>query len=200
MMSDLKDLTKEEKEELVDRVNEDLKSEPDEPREDDEGTTSIFTMNDIDEKAGEGSAQAQYDKSVTANATSLAVLHSILNTKDKSMEISRKNLVKLIFATLKLPEEGAYLKFGGTDQQKQVCEFAYAQMQLAANCRAFVLGVDAMRQHRRALKEAEKEGVNLNEKRDEVAELEAKFNMDGVSEEELIDSINKVKNEGETNE
>lgn len=145
---ELKNLTEEEKQKIVDEIN----SEPERDSEEsssEEGTTSIFTMDDIDEKAGEGTAQAQYERSVTANHTSLATLHNILHTKDKSYQISRKNLIKLIFATLKLPEEGATLKFGGTEQQKQVCEYAYAQMQLAANTRAFILGVDAMRQARR---------------------------------------------------
>lgn len=182
---DLKDLTEEEKEELVEKVNEGLKDDSEESSE--EGTTSIFTMNDIDEKAGEGSAQAQYERSVSANHTSLATLHNILHTKDKSYQISRKNLIKLIFATLKLPEEGAILKFGGTEQQRQVCEYAYAQMQLAANCRAFILGVDAMRQQRKALK--------AQQARDEVAEMESECNVDGISEEELIETINKVKSE-----
>lgn len=158
----MEELTNEEKQKIVDEINEDLKNEEEFPNE--PGTTSIFTLDDIDNQAGEGSAQAQYDKAVSANATSLAILHNILNTKDKSMEISRKNLVKLIFATLKLPEEGAFLKFGGTAQQKQICEYAYAQMQLACNTRAFVLGVSAMREQRRAMKVAQEEAEQKENK------------------------------------
>lgn len=169
---DIKDLSQEEKEELVEKVNEELKGESDESEG---GNTEVFTMNDIDEKAGEGSAQEQYDKCLGANTTSLATLHNILNTKDKSYQISRKNLIKLIFATLKLPEEGATLKFGGGEQQKQACEFAYAQMQLAANCRAFILGVDAMRAQRKAMKAKEEEEKNKDaedDKKDEAGDSE----------------------------
>ena len=159
-MSDkLKDLSQEEKEHLVNKVNEDLKSEDSK----EEGNTSLFNMSDIDEKAGQGSPQEQYDKCVSANVTSLATLHNILSTKDPSYQISRKNLIKLIFATLKLPEEGSVLKFGGTKEQQQVCEFAYAQMQLAANTRAFVLSVNAMREQRRAMKLAEEKNKSSQE-------------------------------------
>lgn len=166
MNDKLKDLSQEEKEELVDKVNEELESGEGE----DEGNTSIFTMNDISEEAGQGSAQAQYEKSITANAQSIYALDQLLNSKG-SVKISRKNLVKLLIATLKLPEEGATLKFGGTKDQQQMCEFAFAQAQLAANTRAFVLGVSAMRQQRRAMKEQEeaekqkdnKEQENSNE-------------------------------------
>lgn len=151
-MNELKDLTEEQKEDLVNQVNKEAESEENL----EEGNTSIFNMSDIDENAGEGSAQAQYEKSVTANAKSLHILDQVLNKKGAAT-VSRKNLIKLVFATLKLPEEGATLKFGGTREDKQLCEFAYAQMQLAANTRAFILGVDAMRMQRRAMKEAEAE-------------------------------------------
>tara|TARA_R100001086_G_scaffold249160_1_gene188067 strand:- start:600 stop:1094 length:495 start_codon:yes stop_codon:yes gene_type:complete len=162
-MSDLKELSEEQKEELLDKVNQDLANDSGE----EEGNTSVFTMNDIDEKAGEGSAQAQYEKSITANAQSLYTLDKILNSK-MGAKISRKNLVKLIFATLKLPESGATLKFGGTKDQQQMCEFAYAQMQLACNTRAFVLGVDAMRQARKERKamEADNESKEVDKGKD----------------------------------
>jgi len=139
------DLTQEQKEQIV----EDINNSTDEGL--DEGNTSTFTMKDIDEKAEEGTPQEQYDKCVAANARSLAILDAIFEQK----KISSKNMRKLIFATLKLPESGATLKFGGTQEQKQVCEFAYAQMQLAANTRAFIMGVNAMREQRRAMREAE---------------------------------------------
>lgn len=150
---ELNNLTDEQKQKIVDEVN----AEP-ESQEGDDGNTSIFTMNDIDEKAGEGSAQEQYEKSVTANAQAIYTLEQMFNMK--GTKISNRNLKKLIFATLKLPEEGAVLKFGGTKQQQQMCEMAYAYMQLAANSRAFILGVNAMRQARRDRKAAEEEADN----------------------------------------
>lgn len=151
---ELKNLTDEQKEKIVEQVNDEALNE----EAPEEGNTSIFNMGDIDESASEGTAQAQYEKSVSINSQSLYTLDQLLSKGSNSgMYISRKNLIKLMFATLKLPEEGAVLKFGGTQDQRAACEFAYAQMQLAANTRAFILGVDAMRQQRRALKAQEEE-------------------------------------------
>lgn len=141
------ELTKEQKEQIVEEIN----NAPDEGLE--EGNTETFTLNDIDPKAADTTPQEQYDKCVAMNARSLAVLDSIFEQK----KVSSKNMRKLIFATLKLPESGATLKFGGTEEQKQVCEFAYAQMQLAANTRAFIMGVNAMREQRKAMKQTEEE-------------------------------------------
>lgn len=164
---ELKDLTEEQKEKIVDEVN----SQSEESNVDEKGNTSIFTMNDITEGPSDGSAQAQYEKSISMNAQSLYVLHNILNNGSNSnMHISRKNLIKLLFATLKLPEEGAVLKFGGTEEQQTVCEFAYAQMQMAANCRAFVLGVNAMREARRIEKAKAQESEKLKEDKGEINE------------------------------
>ena len=165
-MSKLQELTEEQKQKIVDEVN----AETEEPKS--EGNTSLFTLDDISEEAGQGSAQAQYQKSVAVNAQVLYSLHQILNSKSGigGHKISRANLVKLVIATLKLPEEGAHLKFNGSPEQQQMCEFAFGQMQLAANTRAFVMGVDAMRQQRRAMKEQEeanKETQEIKEKDNE---------------------------------
>lgn len=139
---ELNDLSEEQKEKIINEVNAESDSE-------ESGNTSIFTLDEISESVepSDESAQAQYEKAISANAQSLYILEQVLNSKSTA-SISRKNLVKLIFATLKLPEEGATLKFGGTRDQQQMCEFAYAQMQLANNCKAFILGVNAMRQAR----------------------------------------------------
>jgi len=83
---------------------------------------------------------------------------------------------KLIFATLKLPEEGATLKFGGTRDQVQMCEFAYAQMQLAANTRAFILGVNAMREARKERKAKEEEAKAKQESDNQSSQEESKEN------------------------
>lgn len=174
MSKELKDLSKEEKEELVDKVNEDLANVD----ESSDGNTEIFTMNDIDPKAGETTPQQQYEKALTANSQALYAVDQIFS-KHNSVKISHKNMKKLIIATLKLPEEGAVLKFGGTKDQQQMCEFAYAQMQLAANCRAFILGVNAMKEQRRAMKA----------KAEEEAKIKDKVNIDDIDGEELGSSI-----------
>lgn len=150
MKEELKDLSEEQKEKIVDEVNQEAESE--EILE--EGNTSIFNMDEIDENAGLGTPQEQYDRAIMTNVRATAILENILNNKSQSTshKISNNNLKKLIFATLKMPEAGAVLKFGGTSQQQQLCEFAYAQFQLAANTRAFVLGVDAMRRARQVEK------------------------------------------------
>ena len=141
MNEELNNLTEEEKQKIVDDVNNN------EEVEFEEGNTSTFTLDQIGEGESMGSsAQEQYQKAIGANVRALSILDSILSQK----KISSKNMRKLVFATLKLPEEGATLKFGGTEEQKQVCEFAYAQMQLAANTRAFIMGVNAMKEARKA--------------------------------------------------
>lgn len=167
MKEELKELTDEQKEKIVDEVN----AEALEGESTEEGNTSLFTMDEIDPSTAELTPQQQYEKAVTANSTSLATLDGLFSQK----KISQKNMRKLVFATLKLPEEGATLEFGGTEEQKQLCEFAYAHMQIASNTRAFVLGVSAMRQQRKAIKVAEeqakleesKEDTSIKEKDDE---------------------------------
>ena len=149
----MKELSQELKEKIVDEVNADT----DEIIE--EGNTKLFNLDETEGENSMGeSAQAQYEKSITANAQALYSLQMLFS--NQSSKISKRNMIKLIFATLKLPEEGATLEFGGTREQKQMCEFAYAQMQLACNTKCFILGVNAMKQQRRAMKAKEEESNN----------------------------------------
>ena len=97
-----------------------------------------------------------FDKSVAINQTTLANLSQILP------KLSKKNLIKLFFATLKLPEQGASLKFGGTQDDKQMCEYAYVNSQMARNALIHVLGTTAIAQAR-LVKQRESEALAAEE-------------------------------------
>lgn len=130
------ELSEELKQKIVDEVN--SGSEPEEP-----GNTSLFTMGSLEELKPflkELTPLEMFDKSVAINQTTLA------NLADLLPKLSKKNVIRLFFATMKLPEKGANLKFGGGPQEKQLCEMAYANSQMARNALVHVLGTTAIAQ------------------------------------------------------
>jgi hypothetical protein len=150
-------LSDELKQKIVDEVNSDI--EPEQP-----GNTSLFTMGSLEELKPflkELTPLEMFDKSVAINQTTIANLADILP------KLSKKNIIKLFFATLKLPEQGASLKFGGKQQDQQMCEVAYANSQMARNALVHVLGTSAIAQARlvksRELKEQEADSQEINQ-------------------------------------
>lgn len=143
------ELTQEQKEEIVNEINnsEDQESE---------GNVSIFTMGDLSELKPfleELTPMEMFDKSVALNQTSIANLDDLLP------RLSKKNLIRLFFATMKLPDKDSVLKFGGSREQQAFCEMAYANSQMARNALVHVLGTTAIAQARLVKKREEEEAL-----------------------------------------
>lgn len=133
------ELSNEIKQKIVDEVNSpQVEAEP-------EGNTSLFSMGSMEELKPflkDLTPLEMFDKSVALNQTTIANLAEILP------KLSKKNIMRLFFATLKLPEQGASLKFGGGQQEQKLCEMAYANSQMARNSLVHVLGTTAIAQAR----------------------------------------------------
>lgn len=143
---EIKSLSMEEKQKLLDQA---LESEDKE-----EGNTSLFNLANMDELKPlleELTPMAMFERSVALNFTTTA------NLQDLLPRLSKKNLIKLFFATLKLPEGNASLSFGGSANDKKLCEMSYAQAQLARNAMVHVLGTTAIAQARLYKAKLEKE-------------------------------------------
>lgn len=146
------ELTPEQREKIVEELNNPSEVEP-------EGNTSIFTMGSMEELQPflkELTPLNMFEQSVALNHTSLSNLSHILP------QLSKKNLIKLFFATLKLPEEGSTLKFGGTEDDLRNCEMAYANAQLARNALVHVLGTTSIAQAR-LVKKREQEAAQAEQ-------------------------------------
>lgn len=153
------ELNEELKKKIVDEIN-------NAPEEEVESNTSLFTMASIDELKpflAELTPMEMFEKSVALNQTSNANLAQILP------RLSKKNLIRLFFATLKLPEKDAHLKFGGSQQEQKLCEIAYANSQMARNALVHVLGTTAIAQAK-LVKKRELEGAS-NQPQESAAEL-----------------------------
>lgn len=152
------EVTQEQKEKIVEELNSESGSNQL------DGNTSIFNLYSMAELAPylkELTPIEMFEKSVALNYTAANNLDHVLS------KMSKRNLIKLFFATLKLPEHGATLKFGGKLQDQQACEYAYAQAQLARNALIHVLGTTAMAQARMMKKREEEEAVQASENKEE---------------------------------
>lgn len=130
------ELNDELKQKIVDEVNSDQEPES-------EGNVSLFNMASLDELKpflAELTPMEMFEKSVALNQTTIANLAQILP------QLSKKNIIKLFFATLKLPDRDAVLKFGGKQEDQRLCEMAYANSQMARNALVHVLGTTAIAQ------------------------------------------------------
>jgi hypothetical protein len=154
------ELSPELKQKIVDEVNSpDVESEP-------ESNTQLFTMGSMEELKPflkDLTPLEMFEKSVAINQTTIANLAQILP------KLSKKNIIRLFFATLKLPEQGASLKFGGKQQEQQLCEMAYANSQMARNALVHVLGTTAIAQAKLVKKREQEEAES---KQSESAEAE----------------------------
>jgi hypothetical protein len=158
------ELSQETKQKIVDEVN-------NLPEEKEESNTSLFNMGSMEELKPflkDLTPLEMFDKSVAINQTTLANLADILP------KLSKKNVMRLFFATLKLPEKGANLKFGGGPQEKQLCEMAYANSQMARNALVHVLGTTAIAQARLTKKQEQEEAAKNQEPQESVNEAEVK--------------------------
>ena len=130
------ELTEDQKQAIVDEAN-------DTSEVSEESNTSLFNMGDLDELKPfleELTPLDMFDKSVAMSKTSMANLDDLLH------RLSKKNIIKLFFATMQLPEDGSVLKFGGTKEDKALCEIAFANSQMARNCLVHILGTSAIAQ------------------------------------------------------
>lgn len=145
------ELTSELKQKIVDELN----SEQSEPES--AGNTHLFNMGSMEELQPflkELTPLEMFDKSVVLNQTSIANLVHVLP------KMSKRNIIKLLFATLKLPEPGATLKFGGKQEELRMCEFAYANTQMARNSLVHVLGTTAIAQAKLVSKREKEQAEN----------------------------------------
>jgi hypothetical protein len=151
---ELKQLTEEQKQAIVEQANLELETEKQ------EGNTVVTSASEDDklmEMINSFSPKELFEQNVSASYRSLAKLDAILP------RLSKKNLHRLIIATLRLPEEGLNLNFGGTAQDVETAKQAFIQAQIARNASVYVLGTKAMAQARLAKKAEQKEKENQNE-------------------------------------
>lgn len=151
------ELTSELKQKIVDEANESAEVE-------DQSNTSLFNMGSMEELKPflqDLTPIEMFEKSVALNQTCNANLAILLP------KLSKRNLIRLFFATMKLPEQGAVLKFGGGQEEQKLCELAYANSQMARNALVHVLGTTAIAQSKlikqRESEEAEKQAGESNE-------------------------------------
>lgn len=161
----LKDLAEQmsdaDKKRVIDEVNA-LPEDADAPS----GNTVISTLADDEElrKQIESlSPRELYDQNVGSNFRSCFKLQEILP------KLSKKNLIKVLIATIKLPEQGAVLKFGGTPEQIKQAEWAFIQSQVAANTKTYITSIDAAAKARyeKLQKQKESEAQSEEEKEKE---------------------------------
>ena len=148
-MKDLKDnireLTAEEKKKIVEEAN----ATPDTP----EGNTTVTQIAD-DEKLMQQiesmTPKELFESNIAASFRSIHALDKMLP------QLSKKNLVKLLLATLKLPEDDLYVNFGGQKKDKELALECFMKCQIARNAYAYVVSIRAAAQARLA-KRAEEE-------------------------------------------
>lgn len=130
---EIKELSIEEKQALLDKAMQQEKAHAEE-----ESNISIYNMAELAPFLKELTPMEMFEKSVAMNYTTAANLQYILP------QLSKKNLIKLFFATLKLPEKDSSINFGGSQDDKKNCEIAYAQAQLMRNSLVHVLGTSSI--------------------------------------------------------
>jgi hypothetical protein len=148
----VQELNEEIKQKIVDEIN----NSPEE--EEQSGNTRLFNMASLEELKPflkDLTPLEMFDKSVAINQTTMA------NLSDLLPRLSKKNIMRLLFATLKLPEKGASLKFGGGPQEKKLCELAYANSQMARNALVHVLGTTAIAQARLVKQKEQEEAAKV---------------------------------------
>lgn len=164
------ELNDELKQKIVDEVNSDQEPES-------EGNVSLFNMASLDELKpflDELTPMEMFEKSVALNQTCNANLAQILP------KMSKKNIIKLFFATMKLPDKDAVLKFGGKQEDQRLCEMAYANSQMARNALVHVLGTTAIAQAKLVKKREAEEAAAKQSDQESAAEIQTGENKEGV--------------------
>ena len=132
-MKNIDELTDEQKQNIVDEIN---ASDDEQP----EGNLTVSTASEDPEVKGmldKVSPKDLYEAQISANFRSNYHLGQLLP------KLSKKNLMKLLMFTCKLPEKDGTLEFGGTKQQKEMAYEAMMQAQIASNSKTYILSVDA---------------------------------------------------------
>jgi len=137
-------MSDEEKQKVLDEVNEET--------EEFQGNTSITTlseMDDISKRIEEMSPKELFETNVNSNIRACYELDRLAD------QLSKKNLKKLLLATLKLPEENASLNFGGTT--RKLAEYAFIQSQVALNSKIHITVCGAAERSKREREEQAKQ-------------------------------------------
>jgi hypothetical protein len=129
----MEDLTLEKKQQIVDELNSSIDTDAD-------SNLNVSTIADDPEakaKLDQVSPRQLYESQIAANFRSTYILGQL------AQKLSKKNLIKLLMFTCKLPEEEGFINFGGTKEQQKDAENAFIQAQVASNAKTFILSIDA---------------------------------------------------------
>lgn len=129
-------LTEDQKKSIIDEAN----LLPEEAVESGLETTISYAADEakLVEQIANMNPQELFEKNVASSYRSLMKLDQQL------IHLSKRNIIKLIQATLKLPEEGMRVNFGGTPKERQKALEAFVQLQVARNSFVFVVGTQAV--------------------------------------------------------
>lgn len=155
LKEDFDNLSNEEKQKILDQVNEEVDSE--------DGNTTITSISEMEElrdKLDKMTPQELFDHNVTANIRACYTLEQL------TANLTRKNMKKLLLALLRLPEENSSLKFGGTVQQKKAAEQSFIQAQVALNSKIHVIACQAAQKSRYAEEQKQKEQEDSENKKE----------------------------------
>lgn len=153
LKEDFENLSEEEKQNVLDEVNQEMDTE--------EGNTTITSISEMEElrdKIADMNPQELFEHNVTANIRACYTLERLTEN------LTRKNMKKLLLAVLRLPEENATLKFGGTSEKKKAAEQAFIQAQVAFNSKVHVIACQAAQKSKLAEEEKLKENEETQNK------------------------------------
>lgn len=152
-MKELEGLSEAEKQKVLDEVNS-------LPEEDVNGGNTTIVTASQDEKLSKiiesMSPKEMLEQNINANFSSRMQLGKLLP------QLSKKNLIRVLMATVALPETDMDLKFGGTPEDIKRAQWAYIQAQVAENARMYVVSTEAMARAQQQ-KKIEEEQTELEE-------------------------------------
>lgn len=147
-------LTEEQKKKIVEEANA-LPQEPEAGLE--TSVTYAADDNKLVEQIASMTPEELFERNVAASYRSLMKLEGQLQ------RLSKKNIIKLMLATLKLPDEGMRVNFGGTKADIENATQAFVQAQVARNSFVFVTGTQALFKAKLAKKQEEQPKGDKNE-------------------------------------
>lgn len=142
-MKELEGLSDVEKQKVLDEVN----SLPEE--ETGGGNTTIVTASQDEELSkiiNNMTPKEMLEQNINANFSSRMQLGKLLP------QLSKKNLIRVLMATVALPETDMDLKFGGTPEDIKRAQYAFIQSQTACTSKMYVVSTEAMSRARQQKK------------------------------------------------
>lgn len=127
----LTNLTDEQKQTIVDEVNQDTETEAD-------GNVQIISAKEaglFEDATFKGDIKGQIAKFTAINVHARAKVDTLFD----STKLSNRNIKKAVLAACAIPEEGASITFGGTPQQQEASEALFQYLQVAITTRGIAL-------------------------------------------------------------